>query len=159
MKNRIAALAAVGLAVGALVGCLGDPAGPGCTPIESTQIAVSGDTITTSTGLRYIETRVGTGATAPWCQTVVPQITGTLLDGTVFQPTVRFGFTPGRDNVIPGFAEGIVGMRDGGSRRLIVPPALGYGAQEQRDRNTNQVVIPANSTLIFDVSFPTTANP
>ncbi|MDQ3557443.1 MAG: FKBP-type peptidyl-prolyl cis-trans isomerase [Gemmatimonadota bacterium] len=157
--NKRMNLMATCLAVGALGGCLGETTGPACTPIESAQQAVSGDTIITTTGLRYIETRVGTGATAQWCQTVAPQITGTLLDGTTFQPKVRFAFTPGFDRVIPGFAEGVVGMRDGGSRRLIVPPALGYGAEEQRDRNTNQVVIPANSTLIFDVLFGTESNP
>ena len=153
-------LAVVGLAAGAVGGCLGDATGPAaCDPIESTRVAVRGDTVVTSAGLRYIEVTAGTGAAAEWCQLVAPRITGMLTDGTIFQPTTQFAFRPGLDPVIPGFAEGVVGIRSGGVRRLIIPPELGYGSEPVLDPRTNQVVVPANSTLIFDVAFPGASNP
>lgn len=149
----IAPLAACCAAL-ALTACLDTKAtGPRCNPIESSIASTSGDTVTTTTGLRYIETHLGAGATAQYCQPVAPLVSGTLTDGTVFQSEQRVPFIPGSTNVLPGFAEGVVGLRDGGSRTLIIPPNLGYGSQPQTDAAGN-VIVPANSTLIFDVSFP-----
>jgi peptidylprolyl isomerase len=73
---------------------------------------------------------------------------GTLTDGNVFDSSrdrnIPFSFTLGRGDVIRGWEEGVVGMRVGGRRILIISPEYGYGA--------NSVgAIPANSTLIFDV--------
>jgi FKBP-type peptidyl-prolyl cis-trans isomerase len=56
-----------------------------------------------------------------------------------------FKFTPGLSNIIPGFAEGVLGMKVGGKRRVIIPPALGYG-------NVQNGPIPPNSTLTFDIT-------
>lgn len=156
MKTR--ALLAVCTATFVLAGCKTEaPTAPVCDPIESSVASTSGDTVTTTTGLRYIETQVGTGATAEWCQPVAPVIAGYLTDGTVFQPTIRYPFRPGVDPVIPGFAEGVVGLRDGGARRLIIPPQLGYG--NNPPSQNGQPVVPPNSTLIFDVSFPVAGTP
>ncbi|MCB9751803.1 MAG: FKBP-type peptidyl-prolyl cis-trans isomerase [Myxococcales bacterium] len=73
--------------------------------------------------------------------------TGYLTDGTVFDSSVKrgrppHGFEVGAGRVIKGWDEGVVGMRRGGKRRLIIPPALGY--QQRRAGR-----IPPNSTLVF----------
>lgn len=127
---------------------------PPCTVTELTQTGVSGDTITLNSGLRYIETTIGTGTPAQWCRAIVTHHTEYLADGTVTDDTHVFDrpivFTPGLGDLIEGYEQGVIGMRNGGARRLIVPPHLGYGAVPQRDAAGN-IVIPANSTLIYDI--------
>jgi FKBP-type peptidyl-prolyl cis-trans isomerase len=75
--------------------------------------------------------------------------TGWLENGTEFDSSRRrdepFGFPLGVGYVIPGWDQGVVGMRVGGKRKLTVPPELGYGA-----RGAGRV-IPPNATLIFEV--------
>lgn len=98
---------------------------------------------------------VGTGAEATPGMIVSVLYTGKLPDGTVFdsseahdnQPLV---FTLGVDKLIPGFQIGINGMKVGGERYLSIPASLGYGAQDVKD-TSGKIVIPANSTLLFDV--------
>lgn len=75
---------------------------------------------------------------------------GRFEDGKVFNPETRTTFTL-NDNVIPGFRDGIVGMAIGETRTFSVPPEQGYGSEDRLDRDGN-VVIPANSTLIFEVT-------
>jgi hypothetical protein len=73
------------------------------------------------------------------------QATDVKFDSSYDHPPLQpLPVTLGAGGTIKGFEEGIVGMKVGGKRRLIIPPALGYGAQAQGP-------IPANSTLIFDV--------
>lgn len=98
-------------------------------------------------GLKYTDITVGTGPAAQSGQPLVVNYTGWLQNGTMFDSSIGkqpFSFTLGVGNVIKGWDEGLVGMKVGGKRRLIVPPALGYGA-------TANGKIPANSTLTFDV--------
>ena len=88
----------------------------------------------------------GKGPEVPQGARVKVFYTGWLQDGTVFDSAAMRGepiaFSLG--SVVPGWQQGIPGMKVGGVRKLVVPPALGYGAQKQNK-------IPANSTLIFEV--------
>ena len=128
-----------------LGGCLDDgPTGPQCDEVNTQVAETRGDTVVTVTGLRYIETELGTGATAMSCLGAAIDYVGSFLDGTTFDEGQPFAFVPGQGRYLPGFEQGVVGMKVGGTRRLIVPPSLGYGSQPYRG-------IPANSTLVFDV--------
>jgi FKBP-type peptidyl-prolyl cis-trans isomerase len=138
-----------------LAGCFHNPLGiPPCTAGSFSQASVSADTITTTTGLRYIEGTVGNGLATGWCKAVSVHYIAYLLDGTKLESTHDTGipvlFTPGVGALIDGFEQGVIAMHAGGTRRLIVPPGLGYGAQPVRDAN-GQVIVPANSTLVYDI--------
>jgi FKBP-type peptidyl-prolyl cis-trans isomerase len=110
---------------------------------------VTGDPTKTADGLEYWDIKVGTGATAQDGQTVKVHYTGWLTSGEKFDSSVGkapFEVTPlGSAPVIKGWNEGIIGMKVGGKRQLRIPPDLAYGADGYPG------VIPANSTLIFDV--------
>jgi FKBP-type peptidyl-prolyl cis-trans isomerase len=90
---------------------------------------------------------VGTGAVAEPGDLVSVNYTGKFQDGTVFDTSVGkspIQFPLGQGYVIPGWDQGLVGMKVGGKRLLVIPPSLGYGS-------TVHGSIPANSTLIFEV--------
>ena len=100
-------------------------------------------------GLVMQDEVVGTGATATVGDTLTVNYTGKLQDGTVFDSSLSAGRTPfpfvlGAGRVIPGWDQGLQGMKVGGKRLLIIPPALAYGAQGQGP-------IPPNATLVFEV--------
>lgn len=101
------------------------------------------------TTLTATDTVVGTGAEATAGKTVTVNYVGMLSDGTVFDASAKhgqaFSFTLGAGQVIKGWDQGVVGMKVGGTRRLIIPADLAYGNQAVGG------VIPANATLIFDV--------
>ena len=101
------------------------------------------------------DTTVGTGAIATPGSSVSILYVGMLQDGTVFDSSANNGnkplvFTLGAQGIIPGFQIGVNGMKEGGERRISIPPELGYGAQDVKDA-TGKVIIPANSTLVFDI--------
>lgn len=108
----------------------------------------------TASGLRYIDTKLGNGATAQAGQTATVHYTGWLSvageKGRQFDSSRTrgqpFAFPLGGGRVIKGWDEGVAGMKVGGQRTLIIPPQLGYGAQ-----GAGGGVIPPNATLIFDV--------
>ncbi len=106
-------------------------------------------TTTTASGLIYEEIVVGSGAEAAAGQQVSVHYTGWLTDGTKFDSSKDrndpFEFHLGRGQVIAGWDEGVQGMKVGGSRKLTIPPALGYGARGAGG------VIPPNATLVFEV--------
>ncbi len=93
--------------------------------------------------------QVGTGDEAVPGATITVNYTGTLENGTVFDSSYQHGeaFTLqlGAGQVIPGWEQGLQGMKVGGKRRLTIPPSLGYGAQGAGS------AIPPNATLIFEV--------
>ena len=107
----------------------------------------NGDTVTAAQGLQYIEITEGSGTAAAQGHTVDVNYSGYLLTGSQFDtscgtPVLRL--TLGAQDVIDGFDLGIRGMQPGGVRRVIIPPSLGYGNQQQGP-------IPPNSTLVFDI--------
>ncbi len=112
-----------------------------------------GSTMTTPSGLKIIDTKVGTGATPKAGQTCVVHYTGWLYvngaKGKKFDSSVDrgepFEFPVGMHRVIAGWDEGVATMKVGGKRTLIIPPELGYGARGAGG------VIPPNATLIFEV--------
>jgi peptidylprolyl isomerase len=113
--------------------------------------AVSGKFVTLAGCLQYIDVKLGTGAAVKSGDTVTVEYTGWLTNGTKFDssaahPGQPFSFQVGAGSVIPGWDQGVVGMKVGGQRRLIIPPALGYGTAGAGS------TIPANATLIFDVT-------
>jgi FKBP-type peptidyl-prolyl cis-trans isomerase len=103
-------------------------------------------------GLQYIDIKVGSGPAAQQGSTLSVEYTGWLastfkkFDSSYDRGGQPIQVTPlGQAQVIQGWNEGLVGMKAGGTRRLIIPPSLGYGTQGQGP-------IPANATLIFDVT-------
>jgi FKBP-type peptidyl-prolyl cis-trans isomerase FkpA len=108
---------------------------------------------TTASGLIIDDMVVGTGAEAKAGQQVSVHYTGWLLfggeKGKKFDSSKDrgdpFGFPLGAGHVIKGWDEGVLGMKVGGTRKLTIPPALGYGARGAGG------VIPPNATLIFEV--------
>jgi peptidylprolyl isomerase len=113
----------------------------------------SGKIMTTASGLKIEDSKVGTGATPTKGQTCVMHYTGWLYEngvkGKKFDSSVDrnepFEFPIGMSRVIKGWDEGVATMKVGGKRTLIIPPDLGYGARGAGG------VIPPNATLIFDV--------
>jgi FKBP-type peptidyl-prolyl cis-trans isomerase FkpA len=108
---------------------------------------------TTKSGLKYVDSTVGAGDVAMKGNTVTVHYTGWLyMDGkrgAKFDSSVDrkepFMFKLGARMVIPGWDEGVEGMKVGGKRELIIPPDLGYGARGAGG------VIPPNATLDFEV--------
>jgi peptidylprolyl isomerase len=105
--------------------------------------------IKTASGLSYLDITPGTGTSPSPGKQVKVHYTGWLENGTKFDSSVDRGqpfvFPIGVGQVIPGWDEGVMSMKVGGKRKLIIPPQLGYGA------NGAGGVIPPNATLIFEV--------
>lgn len=107
-------------------------------------------TQTTTGGLIIVDEVIGTGATATAGDSVTVQYVGSLTNGTVFDASKSHGdqgftFKLGAGQVIKGWDVGVAGMKVGGKRKLTIPSDMAYGNQAVGG------VIPANSTLIFEV--------
>jgi len=125
----------------------------GGAAIATPTLAQTGKAMTTPSGLQIIDTKAGTGASPKPGQTCVMHYTGWLYEngakGKKFDSSVDrgepFEFKIGLRQVIAAWDEGVASMKVGGKRTLIIPAALGYGAQGAGN------VIPPNATLMFDV--------
>lgn len=108
---------------------------------------------TSSAPFTQIDLVVGTGATATIGRNLTVAYTGWLYDqakangkGTQFDTSTSFAFRLGSGQVIAGWDQGVAGMKVGGQRRLTIPPELAYGSRSPGSG------IPANATLVFDVT-------
>lgn len=119
-----------------------------CSTTDKSKNTVEPKIVTTPSGLKYIDLIEGTGAAPMNGQTVFVHYVGTLDNGEEFDNSRKrnqpFSFVLGIGKVIKGWDEGLLGMKVGGKRKLIIPPDLGYGSRPAGK-------IPANSTLIFEV--------
>ncbi|MDP6038493.1 MAG: FKBP-type peptidyl-prolyl cis-trans isomerase [Candidatus Latescibacteria bacterium] len=134
-----------------LAGCLGCG---GSNPTSSnnsggpTSVSDSQYT-TTSSGLKYFDLTVGNGTVATSGNVVTAHYDGWLQNGQKFDSShdrgQPFVFPLGSGAVIPGWDEGVAGMRIGSKRQLVIPSSLAYGATGAPP------AIPPNATLIFEV--------
>ena len=118
------------------------------TPIESTNFAPAlavdlAASTKADSGMYYKDLTVGTGPEVAAGQKLTMKYTGWLADGTEFESST-YPFRLGAHAVIEGWDLGVVGMKVGGRRQLIIPPALGYGAG-------GSGAIPPNAVLVFEV--------
>lgn len=117
------------------------------TNTQSTSTTMSNET---ANQLKITDVSIGTGAVAAVGDSVTVNYVGSLTNGTIFDASANHGtqgftFTLGAGQVIKGWDEGIVGMKEGGKRILVIPASLAYGNQAVGN------LIPANSTLVFEV--------
>jgi FKBP-type peptidyl-prolyl cis-trans isomerase FkpA len=107
------------------------------------------DRYSASQSAMYVDVQVGTGSSVAVGDTPVINYVGYLSDGKVFDDSYTrgkaFSFVVGKHQVVTGLEEGIVGMKVGGIRRIIIPASVGYGTKAVGP-------VPANSLLVIDVS-------
>lgn len=136
----------------ALAACSSSSTAPTTVDIEHTTFASSlGIDLTkftrNSSGLYWRDLVAGTGTLAADGKRVGVYYVGNLTNGTQFDARTSgtpFSFTIGAGQVVPGFNEGVRGMKVGGRRQIIIPPELGYGSQ-------GSGAIPGNSILVFTI--------
>ena len=136
-----------GAAAAVLIGCGDGLSGPG--EIEEVAFAASlgidlAAMTRTASGLYYEDIETGAGEPAVPGDEVRVAYVGWLVDGSQFDDG-EFSFLLGAGQVVAGFDEGVEGMRVGGVRRIIIPPALGYGSQGSGP-------VPPNAIMIFRIS-------
>lgn len=113
--------------------------------IDLTQMNLS------ETGLFWLDIALGNGEEAVLGVTATVLLSGWLTDGTLFDTgTSEFVLLPGA--IIPGLLEGIVGMKEGGTRKLVVPSNLAWGA-------AGNDPVPPNATVVFEVELQTVTFP
>lgn len=165
MKSRIKSLA-VPAVLAIVLALLLSVSLIGCSPADSTDADTTGSTEGSAEGtgdaagtnlandpallaeeLVIEDLVVGTGAEAKTGDTVSVHYTGWLTDGTEFDSSVGgnpYEFTIGAGRVIAGWDQGVGGMKVGGTRKLTIPPSMGYA-------DAAVGIIPAGSTLIFEI--------
>lgn len=150
---------AVALAVVAVFFLVGSSLYPfgGSNKNNEAVAALPGETTVTESAIsRFTDIAVGDGAEVKADSVVAFNYIGRLSDarGKIFDSSESHGGPITVDlaagGIIRGFVEGIVGMKVGGARQIVIPPELGYGSEDVRDQN-GAIVIPGNSTLVFEV--------
>lgn len=145
MRKLSFALACAALVLGQTTSTL---AAPPKTKGKPAAKAKAGKVVTTKSGLQYVDLKVGKGASPKNGQEVTVHYVGTFPTGVKFDSSrdrgEPFTFTIGQHNVIEGWDEGVLTMKVGGKRKLIVPGKLAYGPQGRPG-------IPPNATLLFEV--------
>lgn len=118
-------------------------------PADAPQDVDEGDYAETENGVKYFDFELGDGTEVEEGQQVSVHYTGWLEDGTMFDSSLINGqpltLALGAGQVIAGWEEGLVGMKVGGQRQLVIPPELAYGADGAGG------VIPPNAILIFEI--------
>jgi peptidylprolyl isomerase len=147
--NKLTAITSIAAAL-LLGSALVTQAAPGDKkPAKKAPVKKSAKVVTTKSGLKYQDLVVGKGPSPKPGQTVTVHYTGWLTNGKKFDSSkdhgAPFEFVIGEHQVIQGWDEGVMSMKVGGKRKLTIPPNLAYGDRAMGD------VIPANSTLIFEV--------
>ncbi len=146
MRKLSIVLACAAVVLAQTTAILADP------PKKPTKPAKAGTAkvVTTKSGLKYVDLLVGKGASPKAGQEVTVHYVGTLMSGKKFDSSrdhgMPFTFTIGQGQVIKGWDEGVMTMKVGGKRKLIVPANLGYGPG-----GTPDGTIPPNATLNFEV--------
>ena len=154
MKRHVLLIGAFA-AVAVLPGCNSDITGVGppsdpATETFAASLAVDIASMTkTKEGVYYKDLVVGTGATVnDSAVTINVTYAGFLKDGKLFDSGTNVAF--GLNDVVPGFRIGLLGMKESGKRKIVIPSELGYGPINKKDIN-GKITIPRQSTLIFDV--------
>lgn len=144
--RKLLALPAAALALASLSACLeGESTFTQRCPVYTIP-PVTGDTVTLTSGVRYIDAQVGTGTLVDAVSdTISFNYDGFLPDGTLFGQGADAALRP-LSTAVPGFSAGVLGMKVGGIRRILIPAEQGYGATPPQG-----TCIPANSPLIFTV--------
>ncbi len=139
-KEKDAATPAAATTSAATTAAPADSSAPVAAPAPQTDAPAS---------LQMTDVKVGSGVEAADGKKVTVNYTGTLMDGTKFDSTkdhgTPFSFVLGSGMVIAGWDQGLKGMKEGGTRKLVIPPHLAYG-----NRSVGGV-IPPNSTLVFEI--------
>ncbi len=116
-------------------------------PPDQSAIPYSQVDLTVGTGQEAVVGSTATVAYGAWLYSdTAPDHKGTQVDQN------SFAFTLGANQVIPGFEQGVTGMKVGGTRRLIVPPSLAYGTAGNQS-------VPPNAALVFDIALTAVALP
>lgn len=122
---------------------------PTGTDFNEETTSAPGQPISYDNGLIVQDIVVGNGKTAENGDTLSAHYAGTLENGTMFDNSYDRGqplqFVLGAGQLIKGWELGLVGMKEGGKRKLIIPPDLGYGAKGAGN------IIPPNATLLFEI--------
>ena len=115
---------------------------------EQPQASAPAREVVTPSGLKYLDLKVGKGEEAIIGKIVEVQYTGWLADGTKFDSCrdsgLPFTFRLGAGDAIKGWDEGLVGMKVGGKRKLVIPPDLGFGKQGVGS------VVPPDAILVYE---------
>ena len=134
-----------------LVAALLAAAGPFLLPVlahpNASQDHTDTHEVVTPSGLRYTDLKIGQGDAADTGKVLEVHYTGWLKDGPKFDSSIEdrpFTFRLGTGDAIKGWDEGLIGMKVGGRRRLVIPPELGFGKQGVGS------VVPPNSVLVYE---------